>query len=250
MLTFLYDPVVAHCIPGHIESTKQANKKIKKFINFVTLYLLMVVVGVVFGIVSCLPLFSYEKKLPFFISFPFNFNYSEIVYWIAYTFIALGGVCCVASNLITVIIWYIMLNYSVEYEVLENKLRNLGVNKTNKTTNVKLTKNSRKSLQNSFQKDLVTLIKDHRYTYEYGFLTSESFQSINIFSFYHRQIEQFRSCFSQLFLIQITTGGIFICVSTCNLAFVSNTKTEIYFYLLIIFIRSRILKKTGFKQQY
>lgn len=37
---------------------------------------------------------------------------------------------------------------------------------------------------------------------------------------YFRTIERFKSCFSALFLIQMTTSGILICVSTYNMAYV------------------------------
>lgn len=106
----------------------QIKLKLKNFINFVQFYLWLVVVGC--GFLLCLPLFSNEKKLPFNIHFRLEWSYSEIAYLMAYSYITLALVLSCVCVLLNPIIWYIMLNCSVKYQILGRKFRSMGVRKS------------------------------------------------------------------------------------------------------------------------
>ncbi|XP_037032261.1 odorant receptor 94a-like [Bradysia coprophila] len=208
ILSFLNDPIVVHSIENRGEYL-QVNKKLQKFIGFVRPYCLAIFITAVLLIVYKLPIFSNDKGLPAFISF--SWNDSEIVYWLAYLLISLSIVLHSIINYTSALVWYIMLNYSLEYRLLGNKLKNLGVT-TEKNQNKKqqkLTKKGRsqKSLNSAaqsktFVENLIVLVKAHRNLTE--------------------TVESFRSCFSKLFLAQITTSGIIICVAVYSLAYASK----------------------------
>ncbi|XP_037040976.1 putative odorant receptor 71a [Bradysia coprophila] len=208
ILEFLFDPIVVHSIENR-EEYDETVKKIKEFMNFVRMYCLATFVTVPLLIVIKFPIFSADKGLPFFISF--SWNSSEIIYWLAYFFVSLSSTLYVTANLITILIWYMLLNYSIEYELLGNKLRKLGVG----MKAVKKQKEFRLIQRSGFVEDLIVLIKAHRNLNE--------------------TIERFRSFFSTLFLVQITTSGIIICTSVYSLVFSSNQNiVQIEFYVVVL----------------
>lgn len=82
ILTFLYDPIVAHSTADNEMSVK-INKKLKKCMTFLHAYLFFVGTTFVSYIVSCLPILSDDKMLPFFISFTLDVKFSDFLFWIA-----------------------------------------------------------------------------------------------------------------------------------------------------------------------
>lgn len=167
LLAFLFDPIVAHSTEDRME-WQQINNKMTKFTKFINAYLFMILITQICNIVFSLPIIYGDKMLPLCISFPGQFP--EIIYWILYAFISTALLCCSATNLITVLIWYIMLSYSIEYEVLGNQFRNLGKRMQMKTiTKKKLEKKSQPTPRNLFVQDLIRLIKAHRSVYEYEY---------------------------------------------------------------------------------
>ncbi|XP_037040972.1 putative odorant receptor 71a [Bradysia coprophila] len=212
ILAFLYDPIVVHSIENR-EEYDETVKKINKFMNFVRPYCLAIFLTVSLLIVIKLPIFSTDKGLPLFISF--SWNRSEIIYWLAYLFLSLSCFLYATMNLITILIWYMMLNYSIDYELLGNKLRKLGVVKKTIAKKAKKQKEFRLTQRSGFVEDLIVLVKAHRNLTE--------------------TIERFRSFFSTLFLVQITTSGIIICTSVYSLAFFSNQSlVQIEFYVVVL----------------
>nr|QGW45433.1 odorant receptor 60 [Bradysia odoriphaga] len=222
ILAFLNDPIVVHSIE-YREEYERTNKKIKKFMGFVRPYFLAIFITVALIILIKLPIFSTDKGLPLFISF--SWNKSEIVYWLAYLMITVSLLLYCVVNSVTALIWYIILNYSIEYELLGNKLKNVGgptlttIKKQGKNEKQKkirkqeLNPRTLNSVPQSkkFVENLIILVKAHRNITE--------------------TIERFRFCFSTLFLCQITTSGIIICVAVYCLAFGSHqniVQTEYY----------------------
>ncbi|XP_037037879.1 putative odorant receptor 71a [Bradysia coprophila] len=226
ILAFLNDQIVVHSIENR-EEYERANKKIKKFIGFVRPYFLSISITAALLILIKLPTFSTDKGLPVFISF--SWNNSEMVYWLAYLFVSLSVVLYSVVNYITALIWYIMLNYSIEYELLGNKLKNVGgptvTTIKNQDKNEKQKKNREQELSektfnsvpqsNKFVENLIIVVKSHRNMIE--------------------TVQRFRSCFSTLFMAQIITSGIIICVAVYSLGFASNqniVQTEMYCCIL------------------
>lgn len=159
ILSFLYESTT------HRTDANDDNQKMKVFLKFVNGYVFGLIVAAVFYNTSVLPIFSSEKRLPFFIRFSFEGNNSEIIYWISYVFVGTGIFYTNLCNLITSIIWYLMLNYAIEYEVLGNKLRNLGTHRTIKAARPvkKIISNN----ENEFLQDFIGLIKAHRNLIKY-----------------------------------------------------------------------------------
>nr|QGW45401.1 odorant receptor 28 [Bradysia odoriphaga] len=194
ILEFLNDPIVVHSIENR-EEYDQINKKIAKFMRFVRPYFLAICVTAVLLIVIKLPIFTTNRGLPFFISF--SWNDSEIIYWLTYLVISVLMVLYGIVNFFSALIWYIMLNYSIEYQLLGNKLKNLGAAK------------------NQTQKERISVAETHKCVENVIFLIKA-----------HRNltetVERFRSSFSALFLVHITTSGIVICVAVYSLAYAST----------------------------
>lgn len=161
ILEFLNDPITAHSTE-YQEVFEHVNEKLNKFMKFVHAYLFMLTITSSFIPVVCLPLFTAEKKLPYFISM--DWTDSEFIYWIAYGFVFLAVICGYLFNLLTVLVWYQMFNYSVAYEVLGSHLKNLG---RNKCTESRQRKKSQYTELNLIHRELIDLIKTHRNIIEY-----------------------------------------------------------------------------------
>lgn len=218
IMSLLNDPITTHSTE-YRDTSNYVNGKLKKFLRFLHIYLWMLGITSTFIGMSCFPIFTNERKLPYFISYSFEWTESEIVYWIMYGFVTLAIVYGYLFNLVTIFIWYLMFNYSLAYEVLGNQLRNLGVyQETNEKFESCGTKDS-----DLYHVELIRSINVHRniFTYETNpyLIRKIKFKKI---IFYHRTIERFKSCFYALFFIQMTTSGLSICVSTYNMAYVST----------------------------
>lgn len=173
---FLNDSIVVHSIENR-EEYEQTHKSIEKFNGYVRSYFWMLFATAILLIVIKLPIFSTDGGLPGFISF--SWNDSEIIYWVAYFLMTLSLLMYIVSNFLTVLIGYIMLNFAIEYKLLGNKMKNLGVTTVTsaKEQNEKYNKIRKKaSIQNSFSsvtgsiaflKNLITLVKAHRNVTEY-----------------------------------------------------------------------------------
>jgi len=177
-LAFLYAHTVIHSIEDKDESEK-INKKMNFFMKFCRTFVCMTVFASILTTIAALPIFSIEKKLPLFISFNLNLEYSEFIYWPAYIFVVFGLAEALLINLNSILLWYIMLVNATEYQVLGNKFRKLGVDRTTKrqlhkklgmdrTTKRQQQKISKSSPPRSFSQDLIGLIKAHREIYEYN----------------------------------------------------------------------------------
>ncbi|XP_037050264.1 odorant receptor 22a-like [Bradysia coprophila] len=199
ILGFFNDQSVVHSIENR-EIYEKTSKTIRKFMSFVRPYCLAFFITAFLLVLIELPIFSARKGLPAFISL--SWNDSEIIYWLAYFYVTFSIFMCISINLFTPFIWYIMLNYSIEYELLGHKCRRLGAGKKTVETRVKKQKDFGLTQRSMFAESLIVLIKAHRSL--------------------AGTIERFRSCFSTLFMGQITTSGIGICVSVYNLAFASK----------------------------
>lgn len=167
VLAFVNDPIVDH-LTADPDILMKLNTKIENFMNFVHSYLTMIGMSFTFYIISSLPIWPTERKLPLLIPY-FNFigKYSEIIYWIEYVYVVSGLICGFTCTLMNVIIWYIMFNYSVEYQVLGKQLRNLGVNKINKTDS-RWFNNPQIATRKLFHQNCVDLIKSHRNIFRYN----------------------------------------------------------------------------------
>lgn len=159
ILEFVYVRIIAHST-NYRQRWQEVTRKWNIFWKLVHIFIFELGSAMVFISVSCLPVFINEKKLPLYIDYSLD---SEILYWVTYIFNALGFVFASIYLLVSVFVWYVMLSYSIEYQELGIRLKNLGKNE-------ELQGKSQSAKRNSFARELVDLIKTHQNIYEYDFI--------------------------------------------------------------------------------
>lgn len=155
ILTVLH-AICIHSVPNSEELPYQLKRKLNNFKIFSIFFLgIILVILFTFLILYC-PILSAEKKLPFNIWFPFGWKRYALAHWLAYSYI----IFCLTFNsfmcLLTLIIWYIMLNCSIKYQILGQHFKNLG------------TIQSVENDENSFLCQLMELITIHQQIEVYG----------------------------------------------------------------------------------
>lgn len=136
------------------------NHKLKSFMKFVTVLLCGIFIcGAC--VVLVVPFLGNEKKLYFNVGFPLDYKNNEVAYWVAFTFFSTEIILSDIAFLFTIMIWYLMLNCGLKYEILGNQMQNMGVIKTVAPTgNKRIISDSEK--QNLFQRDLMVAITCHQ----------------------------------------------------------------------------------------
>lgn len=157
---FIYD-IGTHSMTDEKEFLK-CTKKIDNFMNFVTAFLTMTLFGVIPIFVFCLPIFSNEKKLPLKIAFPWNYRHNECAYWAAYFYTLFGYLYTLVCMLVTIIIWYVMLNCSIKYESLANQFRNMSFIGTRNITTKSVNENNLSEKSKLIFRDFTYLMKAHQ----------------------------------------------------------------------------------------
>lgn len=141
---------------------REVKRKLNIFMKFVHGYLSAIAFAMIVVLMSPLPIFVTEKQFPFFINFPLDCRHNEIIYWMTYLAIAWGVILTVSANLMSVIIWSILLNNSIKYKLLGNQFKNLGKIRTAEIVMNNLEKEGRLYLQ-----DFIALVKTHRNLCDY-----------------------------------------------------------------------------------
>lgn len=118
------------------------NKKLEKFMNFTVAFSFSMVFGC-FLEAAILPFLGNERTLFFNIAFPFDWRNNEIAFWMANIFIFTQMFIVAHTALFSVIIWYLLLNCALRYEVLGSEVTKMGYQ------------------QNSFLQDLSASIGGH-----------------------------------------------------------------------------------------
>lgn len=246
ILLFLSEAIVTHYITDY-EVFVQVKKKIKKFMRFVHVYIAVMASVVFLLVISPLPIFSSDRKLPMFIVYSFDWKYSEVIYWLIYSPFTFQIFLIFATNLLTVIIWYILFNLSIKYKILGNQLMNLGVPKV---TEIEIEGENLFESADLFQQQLIHLVKVHQKTFKYKSNSSISliFYELNFF-LDRRLVERFKCSFSGIFIAQIVTSCISICTSNYILTYVSEIvesficKFLLHFHTILFFNPLRILEE-------
>lgn len=100
-----------------------AESKLKNLITFARTWIN--VSFFLFVSVVILPLI--KKGLIFDIALPFNYKTNLIGFWIAYLYVATAFLLSVSLILFAaILIWYMMLNFVIKYDILGNNFKNLG----------------------------------------------------------------------------------------------------------------------------
>ncbi len=197
------------------------NKKLLKLMKFAKVFLIAILAAACFAL-AIAPFIGNEKSLLFNIAFPFDWRNNEIAYLLVIAFQVSELILSIIVMFFSVMIWYLMLNCSLRYEVLGSGLTKMG----------RARKVSDKENQNHFLVDLKALIDNHSHIREYNHV---KFNAVCTFFLNNlldpRLINKLDSFCSDLFLIQIGTSGLCICGSTYCLAFVNQ---NVLFFLLIL----------------
>lgn len=138
----------------------QTNQKINNFLKFATIFLSLTFFGLAPILVYSLPIFSNERKLGLNIGFPLDWRNNEIAYWTAYFYIMYCYMFSIVCMLISVIIWFLMTNCSIKYELLGYQFKKLGCKKT--SVGASETRKSEKENQKECLSDLIDAIKSHQ----------------------------------------------------------------------------------------
>lgn len=77
--------------------------------------------------VALFPLVSNEKRLIYTIPFPVDYTVSTGAFWMAYTFVTTSFFWSIVCCFYVVVVWYMMLNFTIKYEVPGSQFKYLGM---------------------------------------------------------------------------------------------------------------------------
>lgn len=163
ILEFILE-IGAQSVKGH-EEFITINKKVNSIMNFLFGIILMTCLSATTLAMCSLPVFSSERKLPFHIWFPLDWKNNTFAYWVTFTFLSIGMITTTIVMLLNGIIWYLMLNCAIKYQILQNQLRNLGSTKQT----IRQRKISEAEKEKLFLQELIALIKNHQNIQKYCF---------------------------------------------------------------------------------
>lgn len=156
------------------------NDKVKSFMKFSIVFYILVNCSAL----SCaivVPFLGSEKTLFLESGFLMDWKNNETEFWIAFTFGFFGTILSIIIVLVTIIIWYAMLNCALKYTILGNQIRNMGVRSIVEVADIKLKKLGLKK-QNLFQRDLIAIVKTYQDMKKYKRLIS-NLSNIKFFYF-------------------------------------------------------------------
>lgn len=147
-----------------MEEFIHVDNKIKKIMKFANAFIVVCVVEV--SMLIILPAIWIDLTL---INVAFPLGHHRNVFWIKQTFVLIGGVYSLLGAFLSIIIWYLMLNASIKYDMLGNRMRNLGVMRTpvadlSDETTVQKVIISKTTGQQIFLEDLIGTIETHQST--------------------------------------------------------------------------------------
>lgn len=150
----LMNQICVYTIDDNEENTL-INRKLKRLMKFVTVFLAILNFAG-FCVVFVLPFIGSERKLFFNVAFPLDWKNDELSYWIAVAFTSVEVVLCAVSLLCPVIIWYLLINCALNYEVLGHRIRCIGTTKPSKR-NISVAEE-----HELFRRGLIAAVESHR----------------------------------------------------------------------------------------
>ncbi len=162
ILDFLHD-LSSHSTSDSEEFVR-INTKLKNFVKLSLGFLL--VGGMALFCAAIIPLVSNEKILMVNVAFPLDWKNDSFSFWIAYLFVMGGCMYGVFSFVFVIIVWYLMINCTIKYEILGNHLRRMGLRNDDETSETQSAlktkaKTSEVDRQQLYHKDLIKAIKSH-----------------------------------------------------------------------------------------
>lgn len=138
------------------EEFSRINSKLEYFITFSK----CLVVSVFFALYLFLAAAALDKQLPFNIGFPLDYRTSETGYWTAFAYLAIQILYTTVICLFTVTIWYLMLIFSIKYELLGKQMQRLGIRNEANTKAIRINRlNITAEEKQNYQQDLIAAIE-------------------------------------------------------------------------------------------
>lgn len=150
-----------HQLSAHSTNDRQefikVNNKLENVVKIAKAFLFLCCSGV--PLISIHPILSDNKLLIVNIAFPLDWKNSSIKFWITHAYIVLGSIYGVLCYLLSIIVWYLMINSAVKYEMLGNQFGIMGFSKKTSATSQKVAKITKEQL---FVEDLDAALKSHQ----------------------------------------------------------------------------------------
>lgn len=215
--------VCVHSVPNSGKLLEHINRKMNLFEKCTMFFLGIVCLIVFIFLVLFCPLLTSERKLPFNIWFPIDWRTHALAHWLAYSYI----IFCLSFNafvcLLTLMIWYVMLNCSILYQTVGQRFKNLGTVQTG---------------ENAFINELQKLLNVHQIVEVYAMNRIDLIGNFN-WSLLTRDTTGMKNLLSSLFFAQIGTSAICICGSVYAATTVRKYCTRILqnsHFFIIVFI--------------
>ncbi|XP_037029015.1 odorant receptor 43a-like isoform X1 [Bradysia coprophila] len=170
------------------------DKKRTVFMKFLSFFITTCSLASVY-VALVAPFLGSEKKLFLIISIPSNWKYNELAYWMGFFCIAIQEFIAATVVLFGAIVWYLMANCAWQFEVLGDRISKMGEIRTN-FDDRSITDTERDIV---YSRDLIEM--------------AALYIHVKLIT---KQLEAF---LSKLFVVQIATGSVCICLSTYSIAF-------------------------------
>lgn len=167
ILAFIHE-MTSHSIEDHNKFI-DIKKKLKKFIDCVLIFVAGLFTGYACVFILSLPVFSSEKLLAVGIWFPLDWKNSNIAFWLANGTLYIFCLVTLLSALLSIIVWYLMLNCSIKYDMLAHQFRNIF--EIPKKVSEGVSERPVTVKEHNFLEKIISLINNHQNLQRYIFLT-------------------------------------------------------------------------------
>lgn len=154
-----------HCIGEHFmkdeEQVTFVNEKMETFMKLTVVLFSTTMFGSFCAAVG-IPLLGSERKQFLNVGFPFDWRTSDVVYWLEFAFNFTGVLLSDFSFLFSILMWYLLFNCALKYDVLAHRLRNMGATKSKDKRRI-----SERESENAFARDLVEAMESHKDIHKY-----------------------------------------------------------------------------------
>lgn len=123
ILTLLNDTCIQF-VPNNEQLLHSVNKTLNIFKKCCVIFIVLSIGLTLIIMILSSPLIS--QKLPFDIWFPLDYKRSRTAHWMAHCFVFINELFVILVSLLSSILWYVMLNCSIKYEILGYRLKNCG----------------------------------------------------------------------------------------------------------------------------
>lgn len=150
-------------VPNNEGLLHKVNEKLNILRKCCVIFIVLSVALTLVIMVFSSPLVS--RKLPFNIWFPLDYQNSRVAHWMAHCFVLMNELFVILVSLLSSILWYVMLNCSIKYDILGYRFKNLGVAvRLDNQTSV-IARN-----EDLFEMELIECIKMHKQLEEYAII--------------------------------------------------------------------------------